>query len=370
MLETCYFFINFFIDIFSNILATTKLNPLVSVIIRTKDRPHSLSEALRSVASQTYTNVEIVLVNDGGADVKFLAEQIVGKMPLVYVCHETNRGRSAAANSGLMAATGRYLNFLDDDDIFYPDHIETLLNDLNACEEKVAYSSVLTVYYNGTSENPGQRIREEVVFNRKFEHDRLLFENYIPLMSGLFSRDVLDKVPSFDENMDLFEDWDFWMRISRFFEFRHVDKITAEYRFYGYQRAEDSHLQKYAYDQALGVMFEKALPYMNARAWLHFLNEGLVGWLRLLQKQTEERLHEIETLYAKLRDDHDACLMKSGDISSKLESVQKEYNVLAGEISAMRNSISWRMTAPLRSAKKIAGSASRLFADLFSHTIR
>jgi len=311
------------------------LSPLVSVIIRTKDRPRLLSEALNSVVSQTYPNMEIVLVNDGGADVKAMAERIVSNMPLVYVCHETNRGRSAAANSGLMAATGQYLNFLDDDDVFYPDHIETLLAALEADDGRVAYSSVLTVYYAGTPENSGQRIREEVVFNRKFESDRLLFENYIPLMSVLFSRDVLEKVPSFDEKMELFEDWDFWMRISRFIEFLHVDKITAEYRFFGYQRAEESHQKKYAYDQALGVMFEKALPYMNARAWLHFLNEGLVGWLRLLQKQTEDRLHEIETMYAKLHDEYDACLARANDLSSQLDTVRKEYDILAGEMTPM-----------------------------------
>jgi glycosyltransferase involved in cell wall biosynthesis len=344
------------------------LKPLVSVIIRTKDRPLLLSEALKSVASQTYPNMEIVLVNDGGADVKDLAERIAGHIPLVYVCHETNLGRSAAANSGLMAATGQYLNFLDDDDVFYPDHIETLLAALEAVDGRVAYSSVLTVYYAGSPENPGQRIREEVVFNRKFESDRLLFENYIPLMSVLFSRSVLEKVPSFDENMELFEDWDFWMRISRFIEFLYVDKITAEYRFFGYQQAEDAHRQKYAYDQALGVMFEKALPYLSGRAWLHFLNEGLVGSLRLLQQQKEDQLREIETMYIELRDEYHACLTRSDELSSQMKSVQREYDVLAGEMAAMRRSISWRMTAPLRYAKKIAVSAGHLFANPLSHT--
>lgn len=342
------------------------LKPLVSVIIRTKDRPNLLSDALKSVASQTYPNMEIVLVNDGGADVKALAEQIAGQIPLVYICHKINRGRSAAANSGLMAATGQYLNFLDDDDVFYPDHIETLLAALDACDGKVAYSSVLTVYYAGTSENPGQRIREELVFNRKFESDRLLFENYIPLMSVLFAREVLEKAPAFDESLELFEDWDFWMRISRFFEFRHVDKITAEYRFFGFQRAEESHRQKYAYDQALGAMFEKALPYLNARAWLHFLNEGLVGCLKLMKKQTEDRLYEIQALYTTLHSEHNDCIARSDDLSSRLESVQKEYDILAGEMTAMRHSLSWRITAPLRSAKKMVVSAGIFIAKRIS----
>ena len=327
-------------------------DPLVSVIVRTKDRPHLLFEALKSVKSQTYANIEIVVVNDGGSDIHDLAKSIIGETPFTYVFHETNRGRAAAANSGLTASRGVYFNFLDDDDIFYPDHIETLVAFLEERKGTVAYCSVLNVFYEGTTEVPGGRIREEVVFNRKFEPDRILFENYIPLMSVMFSRCALEKAPGFDEALDVFEDWDFWMRLSRFFEFLHLDKITAEYRFYGGQNIEKSHRQKYEYDQALGVMFEKALPYLSGRAWLHFLDEGLVGWLRLQQKQTLDELHQIEEKYAALRDDHDRCSVWAYDLKSRLDALQKDYDVLADEMAAMRRSISWRITAPLRLADR------------------
>lgn len=325
-----------------------KSDPLVSVIVRTKDRRHILYEALKSIKSQTYSNIEIVVVNDGGEDINDLVECSTGDIPFTYVCHETHRGRAAAANSGLAATRGLYLNFLDDDDIFYPEHIETLVAFLEACKGTVAYCSVLNVSYEGTVENPGNRIREDIVFNRDFDPDRMLFENYIPLMSVMFSRIALEKVPGFDENLNVFEDWDFWMRMSRFFEFQHLDKITAEYRFYGEHGVEISHRKKYEYDQALGVMFEKAIPYLSGRAWLHFLDEGLVGWLRLQQKQTLEELHQLDGKYAELRDEHDRCLSCVSDVKTKLEALQQDYDAQAREMTAMRHSMSWRITAPLR----------------------
>jgi len=214
-----------------NLTADSNAMPLVSVIVRTKDRTHSLSEALKSIMAQTYTNIEVVVVNDGGYDVEEIAQNIIGNTLFTYVRHETCRGRAAAANGGLAASHGQYINFLDDDDIIYPGHLEALVSFLETRAEKVAYSSVKNVYFMGQMEDPGSSLRDEVIFNQDFDPDRLLFENYIPMMSVLFSISVLEKVSGFDEDLELFEDWDFWMRLSRHFVFHHLDRITAEYRF-------------------------------------------------------------------------------------------------------------------------------------------
>jgi len=260
--------------------ASGEAGPLVSVIVRTKDRPSLLANALRSIVQQTYANLEIVVVNDGGQDVREVVNALAGNIPVLYVQHEKNKGRSAAANSGLKAAHGSYLNFLDDDDLFYPDHVETLLSHLQAGEEKVAYSNVLNVYFNGPSHRSENRSKEELVFNFDFDPDRLLFENYIPLMSVLFSRDVLSQVEGFSRDLILFEDWDFWIRVSRHFSFHHIDKVTAEYRFYGHTDMEESHRKKYRYDEAKAMIFDRALPFLKGKAWVNFLNRGWVETLR------------------------------------------------------------------------------------------
>jgi len=268
--------------------------PLVSVIVRTKDRPVLLANALRSVADQTYANLEIVVVNDGGEDVGDVVNAVAGSIPATYIAHETSRGRAAAANAGLKAAKGRYLNFLDDDDAFLPDHVETLVSYLLARDEKVAYSNVVNVYFTGPVERPAHRAKEEVIFNLEYDPEILLFQNYIPLMSVLFSRDVLFEAGDFCEEMDLFEDWDFWIRVSRHFPFHHIDRITAEYRFYGVADAESAHREKYRYDAALAAVFDRARPLLSGRAWVNFLNNGSMGRFRLPGLATAAKMAELE----------------------------------------------------------------------------
>jgi len=248
--------------------------PLVSIIIRTKDRPNLLANAIKSVSTQTYANLELVVINDGGKRVQELVQALSGDIPIRYVDHEECLGRAAAANSGLQAAGGKYLNFLDDDDILYPHHVASLVENLAMTHEKVAFSNVLNVFYSGPPENPQNREKEELVFNFDFDPDRLLFENYIPIMSVLFSQEVLERVKGFSTDLTLFEDWDFWIQVSRHFFFRHVDRTTAEYRFYGTNDMASFHRFKYSYDQARATIFDRALPHMDGRAWAAFRKEA------------------------------------------------------------------------------------------------
>jgi len=250
--------------------------PLISVIVRTKDRPALLANALKSIAAQTYPNIEVVVVNDGGANVKDVVDAVTGgDIPVTYIAHEKNEGRSAAANAGLKAAKGLYFNFLDDDDVFYSDHVQTLVQAIQLKGEKVVYSGVSNAYYEGPPEDPGNCIRKETVFNQAFDPDLFLFASHIPIMSVLFHRDVFEAMEGFSTDLDLFEDWEFLIRASRRFRFHHVDKVTAEYRFYGVADTETSHRRKYAYDQAQAALFDRVAPYLTGEGWIKFLESEL-----------------------------------------------------------------------------------------------
>ncbi len=378
-----------------------KESPLVSVIVRTRDRPELLAETLKSLAAQSHAPLEVVLVNDGGRDVRALAEEVCSGLSLALVTHEARRGRSAAANSGLRASRGRYLNFCDDDDVLYPDHVETLVSVLESTGEKVAYTGVRNVYFSGPSAEASTKLRDEVVFNKPFDPDLLLFENYIPLMSVMFSREILEEVEGFDEALDLFEDWDFWVRVSRRHRFLHVDKITAEYRFYGNLEMEPAHRGKYAYDRARAAMFEKVRPYLTGESWLRFLDHGVPGRLREDNRLAQVELRrlqdahdrcaawghdlqaELESLreahessaargeslqveLAKLQEAHDRCAAWGESLQAELAKLQEAHDRCASwaqglqaELDAMRRSMSWRITAPLRAIKRRASGAAR-----------
>ena len=113
---------------------------VVSVIVRTRNRPQLLKEALDSLARQTYPLIEVVVVNDGGEDVSPVLEQYSRRFyGLKYVHLDRNTGRASAANAGLKEATGDLIAFLDDDDLLLEKHFEILISHLESSRE-VVYS--------------------------------------------------------------------------------------------------------------------------------------------------------------------------------------------------------------------------------------
>ncbi|OGW46079.1 MAG: hypothetical protein A2Y66_00505 [Nitrospirae bacterium RBG_13_41_22] len=211
--------------------AMVTANSLVSIIVRTKDRPKLLMNALRSIAAQTYRPIEVILVNDGGCDidVQRLIEILVD-ISLNYVRLEKNTGRAHAGNTGLEKAKGEYVGFLDDDDEFYPYHVSILVSHLKQCNCKVAYTDSLMAYKEydpRTSELID--IRKEMVFSQDFNYDYLIFENYIPFMCLLFEREVLINSGGFDGNLDIYEDWDLLIRTGEKHAFYHIKQTTSDY---------------------------------------------------------------------------------------------------------------------------------------------
>lgn len=274
---------------------TAESGPLVSLIIRTIDRPDLLANAVKSVCRQTYTNIELIVVNDGGEDVEDVVRGLCKDIPVTYMAHESNRGRSAAANSGLKAAKGDYINFLDDDDILYPQHIETLITWISLKRVAVAYSSVLSVYFDRPPYLTEHCKKDELIYNIGFDPDRILFQNYIPLMSVMFKKKNLDKTGLFDEDLSVFEDWDLWIRMSRHFTFSHVDEVTAEYRFYGSESIVQSHHQKYEYDKNQAKMFDRIIPYLNGNLWIEFLKSPYINSLRKIDDENRLTLRTLDS---------------------------------------------------------------------------
>ncbi len=133
--------------------------PLVSIIIRSMDRP-TLSDALDSVALQTYPNIEVVLVNAKGADHREVGEWC-GHFPLHMISNDEQLQRSKAANRGLESAKGSYLIFLDDDDWFLPHHITQLAIELDRSESAIAaYSAIQCINQSG---DEIRRFEEEIL---------------------------------------------------------------------------------------------------------------------------------------------------------------------------------------------------------------
>ena len=111
--------------------------PKISVIVPTFNRPQMLIESVKSILSQTYQNFEILVINDAGEDLSEILNSVNDKR-IRYIQHTENKGRSASKNTGIKSAKGKYIAYLDDDDIYYQDHFETLVNELEKGEIKAS----------------------------------------------------------------------------------------------------------------------------------------------------------------------------------------------------------------------------------------
>jgi glycosyltransferase involved in cell wall biosynthesis len=204
-------------------------NPLVSIIVRTKDRPKLVKNALRSIALQSYRPLEIILVNDGGCDLPL--EDLKCLLPdvaLQYMRLEKNTGRAHAGNVGIEHAQGYYIGFLDDDDEFHPEHIKTLVTSLQGSEYDIAYTGVEFIEKSFHDDGSSSHPEKKTIFARDFSYEDLIINNYIPLMSLLFKADLLKDL-EFDESFDLYEDWDMLIRAGVRTKFHFINKITAIY---------------------------------------------------------------------------------------------------------------------------------------------
>ena len=213
--------------------ATPQQLPLVSIIIRSMNR-RSLTDAIASVAAQTYPNIEIVLVNASGGPhprpaypAERLALRLVGQVGASDGEEGDGAGkplsRAAAANLGLQSMQGEFGLFLDDDDLLRPVHLQKLLVPLQ--EQVLAAASYSGVRVEGPG---GQWLRD---YDIPWQRERLWGINYLPIHAVLFRSSAVRAADAqFDEQLPVMEDWDFWCHLSHHGPFLHVPGVGAVYR--------------------------------------------------------------------------------------------------------------------------------------------
>ena len=199
--------------------------PLVSIVVRTRDRADFLKRALESIAVQRYRDVEAIVVNDGGVDVRALVEHYRFARLITL---EQRSGRTAAANRGLHAALGTYAGLLDDDDIMFPDHVGALAGALERSGASAAACGAISAFARRSAEGyvvEGYRVTLAGHVDRIDLHT----DDRLPPMGVMFRRAILPAIGDFNESLTFAEDWEMWLRISSRFDVVHVPRITAMY---------------------------------------------------------------------------------------------------------------------------------------------
>lgn len=204
-------------------------NPVVSLIMPTYNRPDSLPEALESIAKQTFKDIEVIVVNDGGCDVDYVIEAAAENINIKYICHDNNKGVSAARNTGIRNAQGKYITYLDDDDMLYPPHIKILVDFLETTKYHVAYVDAYRVLQE-KRESEYITIAKEIYYSQDFNRDYFLVASYIAVQTIMHEKACIENVGYFDESLTTHEDLDMWIRLSHNYEFAHIPKVTSEFK--------------------------------------------------------------------------------------------------------------------------------------------
>jgi glycosyltransferase involved in cell wall biosynthesis len=210
--------------------------PLVSIAAINYNNAQYIIDTLDSINGQTYPNIELIIVDDCSTDnsVELIKGWLKGcTRQYKFICHEENKGVCVACNTGLKNSTGKYFSAIGTDDSLIREKIDKQVDLLEATGNEVGalYSDAYLMDVNGAplegffiqnhrqfSTNPSGNI-----------YQTLLQGNYLPAMSLLIKRSVLEDIGVFDEGL-VYEDYDMWLRIARKYEIIFSDFVSVKYR--------------------------------------------------------------------------------------------------------------------------------------------
>jgi len=210
---------------------TANNGPLVTILMPTFNRRRYFPIALASAVNQAYRNIEIIVVNDGGEDISDIVNSFADGR-IIFIDRRVNHGKPYSLNEALSRAKGKYVCYLDDDDMFYPNHVQTLVTALETQpSHQAAYSDLYKVHCIIDQDGNRTALSKTVEISRDFDRYFLMYFNHVLHVSLMHRRDLLEKTGPYNENLQVMIDWDMTRRLAFFTDFTHVHDMTGE--FYG-----------------------------------------------------------------------------------------------------------------------------------------
>lgn len=248
--------------------------PTVSIIIPTFNRSALLKQALISCMEQTYQDFEVIIIDDGSTDdTKQMVEGLNSKK-ITYIYQE-NCGRSRARNKALTLAKGKYITFLDSDDLYLPNKLEV---EVKALEENPSFGAVCSAALNVDINGKLHPYVYQVPPSGWIYKDIALYIPYtICLPTVMAHRKVFDKVGLFDTQQNRFEDTDMWRRIAKNYKFFTISEPLCKIRYHEGNEMEHPELVyesvKYYIDKVIRedwLKYGLKLRFLAARLCAHY----------------------------------------------------------------------------------------------------
>lgn len=202
--------------------------PTVSVLVPTYNRAPLLGEALRSILQQTFTDFEVVVVDDGSDDA---TADVLATFtdPRLRTIKQAHQGISRAMNAGLGAARGKFVSRLDSDDLWLPDLLATLLPVLESRPE------VGVVYAQADAMEDGRVVAHLQGLPLRYSDDSLrslVYDDCTCNIALVARRECFERAGPYDESLMANEDWDMWLRVARDSQFAFVPQVLARIRWH------------------------------------------------------------------------------------------------------------------------------------------
>ena len=206
--------------------------PIVSIIVPTYNRSNLVVRAIKSVLTQSFTDFELIVVDDASTDD---TQQLIAEIKdtrIKIIRHEKNKGAPVARNTGIKSSIGEYIGFLDDDDEWLPEKLEKQLKLYKTSGNEVGL--IYSGFYFVSARN--NRVLSNVTPNKKGNlYSDLLRRNILGSPTPLIKRYCFDKAGLFDETLPSCQDWDMWIRISKFYKFDFVSDALSNVYVHGRQ---------------------------------------------------------------------------------------------------------------------------------------
>lgn len=237
---------------------------LVSIMMPAYNADRYIGQAIESVISQTYTNWELILVNDGSTD---HTEQVVGRYtdPRIKLISQMNSGEATARNTALDCMQGEFVAFLDADDLFLEHHLENMVRFLQE------HPNLDGVYTDGHYCHPDGTVIRSLSSQRRGPFQGWIFEQLVrasdvfgPPICVLLRRALIEQhALRFDPRITIGPDWDFLTRFSEYAQFGYLEEHTCLYRVHQTNVTVRTNRMKRA--ESLAICREKAIKLTSFR---------------------------------------------------------------------------------------------------------
>lgn len=208
---------------------------LVSVIVPSYNMAHFLPQAVQAALEQSYTNFEVLIVDDGSTDNTPEVVRQWQHNPRVRVHRQVNGGLSHSRNEGIARTSGPLIALLDADDIWVPEKLARQVALFQGRPEVgVVYSGWQRMDRDGRPLPTGP-----ARLHRGWVSGALLIENFVPASSAVVRRECFERCGGFDVALKTGEDYDMWLRLSPHYQFDFVAEPTIRYRIWGGQMSTD-----------------------------------------------------------------------------------------------------------------------------------